>query len=585
MNIRKTLAALTAAAALIPLSTAAAASADEPDPTEIHGIQVLAPEWIPDDLESAIKFHNTYGAVHIQGDYVCIVFPEDIMTGPASTIGQERYSFEVTGNAMTEVKYKKIIGKQSKDLTVAVYCSQRPGSFDISVIDTWMQDTQPDLGITNEAAHYSFSVDNYLNITETDIFSWLPDSPAEFSEYVEKNGPISLKDNLVLFCLSQNSGTAYEWSRFQKSGDCLALKKVSNASEIEDTLRDGGTDNLVYIFEGIKDGYDKITFSYAPVYSSSEPEETVTADCVVLDNGQTVLFPKDKRITVLDYDSGEPIDVTKNKGFAVKQIVNTPGVSPTIADITSNPCILRNMELPIDESTYLAMPYGFKAPTIPDTILVSDDHVEVTKYENGAESIAYKVISDPSGDINGDGLFNIADILMMQKWLLSGSETELSDWSAGDYTKDGIIDVFDLVLMRKAVINKPMAPVALELIQAGGFMGTYNKWKVYYEDGEYKLAAPKRGGLVRNDETVVYDITKEEYLSIMSVDYAEIIANAPDPFGPQMADSFSYNYKITFANGETAEALHFRSDVMNIIHDIARHYQNTDQTESWGTQE
>ena len=583
MNIGKTIAALTAAA-IIPLSSAfPASSADivvQPSANDVY-----VPDWVPDDLESAIKFHNTYGAVHIQGDYVCIVFPENIMTGPASAIGQERYSFEVTGNAMTEVKYKKIIGKPSKDLTVAVYCSQRPGSFDISVIDTWMQDTQPDLGITNEAAHYSFSVDTYMNITETDIFSWLPDSPAEFSEYVEKNGPISAKDTLVLFCLSQNNGTAYEWSRFQKSGDCLALKKVLNASEIEDTVRDGGIQNSVYIFEGVKDGYDRITFGYAPVYSSSEPEKTITADCLVMDNAQNVLLPDDVRIIVLDYDSGEPIDVTKNKGFAVKQIVNTPGVSPTIADITSNPCILRNMEHPINESTYLAMPYGFKAPTIPDTILVSDDHVEVTKYENGAENIVYKVIADPSGDVNGDGTLSLADLLLMQKWLLSDSDTVPADWSAGDYTKDGIIDVFDLVLMRKAVINKPVAPVALELTEAGGFIGTYNKWKVYHEDGEYKLAAPKRGGLVRNDETVVYDITKEEYLSIMSVDYAEIIANEPSPFERQMADSFSYNYKITYANGETAEVLRFRSDVMSDIKEIARHYQNTDQTESWGAQE
>ncbi len=504
MNIGKTIAALTAAA-IIPLSSAFPASSADIVVTPTAN-DVYVPDWVPDDLESAIKFHNTYGAVHIQGDYVCIVFPEDIMTGPASAIGQERYSFEVTGNAMTEVKHKKIIGKQSKDLTVAVYCSQRPGSFDISVIDTWMQDPQPDLGITNEAAHYSFSVDNYMNITETDIFSWVPDSPAEFSEYVEKNGPISAKDTLVLFCLSQNSGTAYEWSRFQKSGDCLALKKVLNASEIEDTLRDGGTDNLVYIFEGIKDGYDKITFGYAPVYSSSEPEKTITADCLVMDNAQNVLLPDDVRIAVMNY-------------------------------------------------------------------------------ENGAENIVYKVIADPSGDVNGDGNLSLADLVLMQKWLLSDSDTVLADWSSGDFTKDGIIDVFDLVLMRKAVINKPVAPVALELTEAGGFIGTYNKWKVYHEDGKYKLAAPKRGGLVRNDETVVYDITKEEYLSIMSVDYAEIIANEPSPFERQMADSFSYNYKITYANGETAEVLRFRSDVMSDIKEIARHYQNTDQTESWGAQE
>ena len=73
-------------------------------------------------------------------------------------------------------------------------------------------------------------------------------------------------------------------------------------------MRDGGIQNSVYIFEGVKDGYDRITFGYAPVYSSSEPEKTITADSLVMDNAQNVLLPDDVRITVLDYDSGEPID-------------------------------------------------------------------------------------------------------------------------------------------------------------------------------------------------------------------------------------------------------------------------------------
>ena len=75
MNIGKTIAALTAAA-IIPLSSAFPASSADIVVTPSAN-DVYVPDWVPDDLESAIKFHNTYGAVHIQGDYVCIVFPED----------------------------------------------------------------------------------------------------------------------------------------------------------------------------------------------------------------------------------------------------------------------------------------------------------------------------------------------------------------------------------------------------------------------------------------------------------------------------------------------------------------------------
>lgn len=53
------------------------------------------------------------------------------------------------------------------------------------------------------------------------------------------------------------------------------------------------------------------------------------------------------------------------------------------------------------------------------------------------------------GDVNADGKFSIADVVMMQKWILGSGE--LTDWTAGDLCKDGKIDVFDLCLMKKFV--------------------------------------------------------------------------------------------------------------------------------------
>lgn len=56
------------------------------------------------------------------------------------------------------------------------------------------------------------------------------------------------------------------------------------------------------------------------------------------------------------------------------------------------------------------------------------------------------------GDINSDGIFSVADLIMMQKYILGSGD--LFDWNAGDLYKDDRIDVFDLVMMRKTLIEQ-----------------------------------------------------------------------------------------------------------------------------------
>ncbi len=60
---------------------------------------------------------------------------------------------------------------------------------------------------------------------------------------------------------------------------------------------------------------------------------------------------------------------------------------------------------------------------------------------------AAKAENDIIGDVNADGRFNVADLVMMQQFILANGT--LTDWQAGDLCKDDIIDVFDLVEMRK----------------------------------------------------------------------------------------------------------------------------------------
>lgn len=57
------------------------------------------------------------------------------------------------------------------------------------------------------------------------------------------------------------------------------------------------------------------------------------------------------------------------------------------------------------------------------------------------------------GDVNADGIFSVADVILLQKWLLSVPDTHLTNWKAADFCEDGKLDVFDLCLMKRALIE------------------------------------------------------------------------------------------------------------------------------------
>ncbi|MDE6034591.1 MAG: dockerin type I repeat-containing protein [Ruminococcus sp.] len=59
------------------------------------------------------------------------------------------------------------------------------------------------------------------------------------------------------------------------------------------------------------------------------------------------------------------------------------------------------------------------------------------------------------GDCNLDGLFNVSDVVMLQKWLTDG-ET-LDCWQNADFYEDNKIDIFDLLIMKQSLTNGGIA--------------------------------------------------------------------------------------------------------------------------------
>lgn len=86
---------------------------------------------------------------------------------------------------------------------------------------------------------------------------------------------------------------------------------------------------------------------------------------------------------------------------------------------------------------------------------VSNEH---TIYSN---AVLVYILADIScndksiiGDVNADGQFSIADVLMMKKWLLDIPSSNLIDWKSGDLYEDNVINILDLCLIKNLLLEQ-----------------------------------------------------------------------------------------------------------------------------------
>ena len=263
-----------------------------------HGMGAALPDWIPSDYESALEFRNTYGATHIQDGLVCIVFKEQYEKGTGvDPKGLLRYEVQTTNDIMKELNHNLYSSKDSEYSyeVVVYYDPQDKGEFEVYLWDTWSGIAlfPSDIAPFYTSPDYKFMIDDEKNITETDIFSWLPDSITEYNEYVSKNGKVSAKNEYVVFCLDSNAGTQYQWFEDlqEKHPNFNGLKTVECNTETDVPL-DGGELKTIQVYQATKDGKSKIVWDYAPSYDYGEPEveKTLIADCTVLDDATHVII-------------------------------------------------------------------------------------------------------------------------------------------------------------------------------------------------------------------------------------------------------------------------------------------------------
>lgn len=95
---------------------------------------------------------------------------------------------------------------------------------------------------------------------------------------------------------------------------------------------------------------------------------------------------------------------------------------------------------------------------------------------------AQQKIETLRGDVNADGALGIADIVLMQKWLLAENVT-MADWQAGDLCDDDTLNIFDLTLMKSEFLST-ISPPAVFSVSDGLFdQGNTDTLSLSYPEG------------------------------------------------------------------------------------------------------
>ena len=158
--------------------------------------------------------------------------------------------------------------------------------------------------------------------------------------------------------------------------------------------------------------------------------------------------------------------------------------------------------------------------------------------------------SEPTGDVNGDGEFSIADVLLLQKWLSAVPDVHLANWKAADFCKDNKLNVYDLCLMKRALIQTGNIPSSISVREGGGVVGANILYKVYCEDKNYYLSYQDLT-YDPDAEALIIPITEQDYREIMSQAYTNYLdsLNAPDEW-----DDIDYEITLNYTNGSQKQS-------------------------------
>lgn len=327
--------------------------------------------------------------------------------------------------------------------------------------------------------------------------------------------------------------------------------------------------NCSYSFDiRTEDGY----YDFEGFEVTSEEDKHVTLNCYLSykTNPEPVVPDGATRVIIYDKDTGEliPDEVLKYHKFSFSTYIYEKNPDEPDDMIFTNAFCLIDSNNHIIENNKLSHHYKYA-----DSFeFICKDKPEVIYYNNESMDLIFRTKLRVSGNINGDDSFSVADVVTLQKWLLGSADVEIQNGAQADFNFDCKLDVFDLCLMKNKYVEYVMSrgePILVSVTQAGGYAGEMNNMKIYCEGDKYKMYYYEER---KDTEPIVVDITEEDYLKVMELDYDSYFIEEDDDY--IIFDGYYFNTMVRYSSGQYEISNGKPTTIVNMYELVQKYIRN-----------
>lgn len=152
--------------------------------------------------------------------------------------------------------------------------------------------------------------------------------------------------------------------------------------------------------------------------------------------------------TVVDKDN---VQVSTSTNSEVSNWSIDVAGDPKFTDIYLNDFTIYDL---IPEVTYYVRVQGrtLSDRTNPECEYTDYGYLSITLKDDGSLDVNKDFVAEDEkikGDVNADGVLNVADVVLLQKWLLAVPGIKLGEGEVADLYEDGNLNVLDLAVMKK----------------------------------------------------------------------------------------------------------------------------------------
>ena len=582
--------------------------------SEYDSIIGILPDWTPMNFVDALQLYNQYGKTHVEDNYICLIKPirldekekyKTVFSGSMLMVNTPAW----TSPALFELEIPEKPDPNDNEALdeFEEYCNTLGIPADYSFFENYAESNNQygfevrmcrvlegyDLTVEwiEDLGEYykkkileTFTFENPSGyVAQTDIYSWLPDCPAEYEWLNSYSHHSTLaacaacvypNSQYITYCSEVNASTGASLE-MEQTGDGkidLLMESDCNGFDLRSKVElvSGQTSRSVRVYEPLADGLVDVEWSVGKHWSDEEPFDITNGSYHIKNNCTEIvdLTSGSTIITFIDADTGELIDVSENSSFLKNTIQHTPD-EPCLSElypVTSNPCILdsgraydphctysfdirtedgyyefrgfevtsessnrvevnckmsykKNPESIIPDGATRVILYdkvtgelipdevlkyhrfrfgtniGIKNPDVPGGWMytgpfftvdsnyyilenkdlarlyksadlfefTTGDEPEVIYYSNDSMDLVFEIDIRPTGNVNSDEYFNVADVVILQKWLLGDNDVEINHWAAADFDLDNELTAFDLILMKRELIKQSTTVVQPEI--------------------------------------------------------------------------------------------------------------------------